>query len=119
MGWMCFFPPFLPWHYCQRGVSVCNFPSLVSVECVCVYSIVKSRLDQPASRRPVKWVRGLASRQGCWVDREGVLVLEQILNLCVFVKPECSVCVPAPVNVCLYELEWKKSSQLCASCESF
>lgn len=88
MGWMCFFLPFPPWYYCWRRVSVCSFPSLV-----CVYSLVKSRLDQPASRRPVKCVKGLTSRQGCWVDRGAVLVFEQILNLCAFVKLRSAVCV--------------------------
>lgn len=44
---------------------------------------------------------GLGCRQGCWVGRKVVLVLEGSANARVLMNPESVMCVPAPVTFSL------------------
>lgn len=53
-------------------------------------------VNYPVSRWPVKKVRGLGSRQGCWVDRRAALLFRASVNL------ESALCV--------CELHWWTSS---------
>ena len=44
----------------------------MSVECLwdeCYVFAASTKLDQPASRQPLRQVRGLGSRRGYWADR--------------------------------------------------